>query len=72
MQITPSWFTHSMPSHTFMSVVTFSIGTRPQSVSTSCPSAMQASSAILPFCRKCPLTPCYTTGTLNMAEAELQ
>lgn len=70
--MTPPWLTHSIPSHTFMPVVTSSIGTRPPSVSTSCPSAIQASSAILPFCRKCPLTPCFTTGTLNMAEAELQ
>ena len=30
----------------------------------------QANSAIFPFCLKCPLTPCFSTGTLNIADAD--
>ena len=31
-----------------------------------------ANSATLPFCRRCPLTPCFSTGTWNMLDAEAQ
>lgn len=32
----------------------------------------KASSAILPFCRRCEFCPCFSTGTWNMALADAQ
>ena len=72
LYITPSCDTHSSPSHSLCSSVIFSIGISPASVSTSWPSAMQASSDIFPFWRSSPFTPCFSTGTLNILLADAQ
>lgn len=66
LQITPSWLTQLSPSQSLSVGSTSSMRTRPRSVSTGEPSAMQASVAIFPFCLSSPFTPCFSTGTPNI------